>query len=152
MGKTKLPTKLKVMRGTSRVDRVLSDEMPIVSIDSIPMPPDCLKDERSQECWIEICAMLVPIGLLDIVGARQIEMYCRAYEEYVLCEDIIQGQGVKEMLGDGKRRQGVFGVRNEAFDRMRKIGNEFGFTPVSKTKIGIGTRREKKNNMKVSLR
>jgi len=147
-----LPTAIKEDKGTARADRQLTNEMPIIALAEVPLPPAQFQDDRVKGMWLDVCNMLVPLGLLDLVGIRQIEMYCDAYQEYLSCQDHIVETGVTTLLSDKKYKPPVFTIRDNAFTRMQRIGASFGFDPSSKTKIGIGDARSPKQNMKVSLR
>ena len=72
-GRKKLPTNLKILKGTQRADRVNPNEpMPDPNI---PEAPDFLSKDALIE-WGRITAQLFKLGLLTDIDMAALALYC----------------------------------------------------------------------------
>ena len=116
-GRKKIPTKLKELRGTTRKDRMVENEMVVALVSELPDPPEWLSPIGQSE-WTKVCSELYGKQMLHQIDLRLIESYCNAMS--------LHAQSVPYQK-----------IANDALDRALKIAREFGLTPSSRT--GIST-------------
>ena len=56
-GRKKIPTKLKELRGTTRKDRMVENEMVVALVTELPDPPEWLSPIGKNE-WTKVCSEL----------------------------------------------------------------------------------------------
>ena len=141
-GRKKIPTKLKELRGTTRSDRMVENEMVVSLVSEIPNPPEWLSSIGQNE-WTKVCSELYGKKMLHHIDLRLIESYCNAMSLHIETEMMLREKGriqvYKNTDGTVKHAQSVpfQKIANDALDRALKIAREFGLTPSSRT--GIST-------------
>jgi P27 family predicted phage terminase small subunit len=149
-GRKKIPTSLKVLKGTQRVDRVNPDEpMPDPNI---PSPPDFLSRTALVE-WGRITQELFKLGLLTDVDRAALIGYCESYavvaEIGELLNEIEKTKGkVNKYLGkttNGNIVQNqLIGTRNTSLKIMKDFLTEFGMSPASRARVA-GKKKDEGN-------
>lgn len=132
----KLPTVIKERRGTLRSDRVNHEEPEFENKEIIPLAPASIKTKLGQQLYVRCAAQLSGVGLLFETTFEYLERYCANYERIIECENMINTMGLimQNDKGNWVKNPAVT-VQNEAFTIFFNIGREFGFTPVSKSKL-----------------
>ena len=139
-GRKKIPTKLKQLRGTTRPDRMVENEMVVALVAELPDPPEWLSVIGKNE-WIKVCSELFGKQMLHQIDLRLIESYCNAMSLHIETEMMLREKGriqiYKNTDGTIKHAQSVpyQKIANDALDRALKIAREFGLTPSSRTSI-----------------
>lgn len=132
-GAKPLPTKLKVIRGTLRKDRVNQREPRVLS--EIPACPDELSEGAKVE-WARIAPELAALGLLASIDRSALAIYCESYARWI--EAIVQMQryGVVIKAPSGYPVQSPYvAVANKAGEQVRLMLAEFGMTPASRSRV-----------------
>lgn len=152
-GRKRLPTKLKLLKGTSRVDRVNPNE-PEPDV-HIPRPPDHLSKLALVE-WGRISTELEKMGLMSDDSMAALAAYCDAYAEWVevcdLLNDIAKGPGgvlakyITETTNGNKTQSILIGVKHTALKLMKDFMTEFGITPASRSKVFAKKKEESQKN------
>ena len=143
MGRPKLPTELKILKGTLEKSRVLKDEMKPDKITNIPYPPDWLGDVAKKE-WYAITKELHKLKMLTNLDLSMLAVYCNEIQTYIECQEIIKNksrvQTIKNPDGSLKsQNQSAYQrIANDSVMKAIKIASEFGLTPASRTRIGTG--------------
>ena len=138
-GRKKIPTKLKELRGTTRPDRMVENEMVVALVAELPAPPEWLSVIGNE--WTKVCSELFGKQMLHQIDLRLIESYCNAMSLHIETEMMLREKGriqiYKNTDGTIKHAQSVpyQKIANDALDRALKIAREFGLTPSSRTSI-----------------
>jgi P27 family predicted phage terminase small subunit len=141
MGRPKLPTELKLLKGTLEKSRVLKDEMKPDNIVNIPYPPEWLGDVAKKE-WYAITKELHKLKMLTNLDLSMLAVYCNEIQTYIECQEMIK---IKTRVQIIKNPDGTLKSQNQsAYQRIAndsvmkaiKIASEFGLTPASRTRIG----------------
>jgi P27 family predicted phage terminase small subunit len=139
-GRKKIPTKLKELRGTTRPDRLVENEMVVALVAELPDPPEWLSVIGKNE-WTKVCSELFGKQMLHQIDLRLIESYCNAMSLHIETEMMLREKGriqiYKNTDGTIRHAQSVpyQKIANDALDRALKIAREFGLTPSSRTSI-----------------
>lgn len=126
------PTKLKVLHGTDRPDRVSPDEPQPKVAHEIPAPPDHL-ERYGKQVWRKLAAELHRLGLLTEVDLPAFAAYCDTYGQWRKASAALQKMDV---LDEDYRRVAV--SVEKARNDMRLAGNEFGLSPRSRAALSVG--------------
>lgn len=103
-----------------------------------PSMPSWLNDITKRE-WRRIIPLLKNFGILRKADKTTLEMYCSAYAEWRDYEAEIaklESRFIKQPSGRVCPHP-LIGLRDRAFDRLRKIAAELGLSPTSRTGLNI---------------
>ena len=131
---------MKQLRGTTRPDRMVENEMVVALVAELPDPPEWLSVIGKNE-WTKVCSELFGKQMLHQIDLRLIESYCNAMSLHIETEMMLREKGriqiYKNTDGTIKHAQSVpyQKIANDALDRALKIAREFGLTPSSRTSI-----------------
>lgn len=134
-----LPTKLKVLRGTARKDRIRKDEPDPTP--EIPEPPEHLNEEALKE-WHRITKELDKVGLISQLDRTELAMYCQVYSRLIKYEKIVAEKGELYKTDKGAiQLSPAMWVVNRAMEQCHKFLSEFGMTPSSRSKVSSGKKK-----------
>lgn len=143
MPKKKVPTKLKIIRGTNQKCRMNPDEAQ--PDPAIPSPPEHLSQTASVE-WGRISQELYSLGLLSRIDRAALSAYCQVYGRWVEAENKIKEDGLVVTAPSGYAQQSAaVGIANKALELMHKYLTEFGMTPSARAKVRAEKPTEKEN-------
>lgn len=139
MGRKRLPTALKIVKGTQRKCRLNPDE-PAPGADNLA-PPDYISREALKH-WPIIVTMLKDAGVASDMDAMALCALCEAVTTWV--------QATTEVRKHGLITEGKYGpcanpsikISNDASDRMMRILIEFGMTPSARSKVSGKKKKE----------
>ena len=135
-GPKRLPTQLKVLKGTAQPCRINKNE-PKPKADNVKMPPG-LSDEAKKH-WKLVSKQLLSAGLLTNLDVFALQMYCEAFARWSHANEQIQKYGPVVKTPNGFPTQSPFlQIANKAFDQMKGMLTEFGMTPSSRSKVHAG--------------
>jgi len=143
LGRKKIPTKLKMIKGTHRKERdVVKEAFPD---SNIPKPPKHLSKDALKE-WNRVTVELRANGLITNLDRSLIAMYCQSWARLKKYEKIIaeKGELIKTPNG-GINMSPAMWVLNKAADQVYKYASAFGMSPESRTKATT-TKAKKKDN------
>lgn len=141
-GRPPVPVSLKVLRGNPGKRPVPQEPQPATWA-QLPEPPDYLSADAKDE-WRRISTELYRLGLLTIVDVHPFAAYCQAYARWVQAERAIAQMAKNDLLtgalmiktSNGNAIQNpLVGTANKAASDMVRFANEFGLTPVARTRI-----------------
>ena len=142
-GRKKIPTKLKMIKGTFRKERENKNE-PFPD-DNIPEPPDFLSEEALAE-WNRITPELYANGLITNLDRALLAMYCQAWARVVEYEKIVaNGLELYETEKGGKQMSPAMWVLNKAKEQVYKYATEFGMSAQSRSKVTANKSKKKKD-------
>lgn len=133
MGRTKLPTKIKQIRGTVRADRVPAKE-PESDVQTLPMPPDDM-DDNAKAMWLTTCGKLLSLGMLSSVGLPQIRRYSQNYSIYMQAQTALKAGKIVGKSGGITRINPWWKVSQEAEKMMLAFEDRWGLSPSTQGKI-----------------
>lgn len=140
-GRKKLPTNLKVIRGTFQKCRENKDE-PKPDI-RIPKPPDHISRTALVE-WGRISAHLEKLGLISDSSMAALAAYCDVYSEWVEVNEALEAIAKEEGVAAkyvSKTQAGnyiqnpLIGIKHTCVKLMKDFLVEFGMTPASLGKV-----------------
>jgi len=132
-GRPRIPTKIHVLRGTDRRDRI-NDAEPQPEV-KIPEPPPIIKGIALEE-WNRITKELHDLGLVSELNRSLLAAYCKAYERWIEAEQHYQTEPKIYKTESGYPIVNPWrGVADKALEQMHKFGRGFGLDPESLTRI-----------------
>src|SRR5512136_1273338 len=143
-GRRPKPTKLKLLQGTQRSDRVNRQE-PEPKLE-IPSCPRHIQGESRRE-WKRITKELGAVGLVTRVDRAAIAAYCEAYGRWTEAVSKLHEKGLLVKAPSGYPILNPYlSIINAALDQMRKFLTEFGMTPSSRTRIHVARKSENEDD------
>ena len=134
------PTNLKLIRGNPG-KRPLNTSEPTPDM-QMPEPPDGMSTAAVSQ-WHIVAPQLHKIGVLSLLDATALEMYCVAYGNWRDAQEKIQKFGPLVKAKTGFLQQSPYmQIANKAFDQMRAMISEFGMTPSSRSSISVPDDKE----------
>lgn len=128
-GHNRKPTKLKIIQGTARPDRVPANEPKPRPIAPDPLPG---LDRFGKQAWRRLAPMLDRLGLLTEADAEMLWALCQTWSQL--------RKAVRELNrlspSDPDYRRIAVTVENARKD-LRLLGAEFGLSPASRSKIDL---------------
>lgn len=133
MGRKKIPTALKVAKGTHRPCRENPDE-PMLNIE-IPQAPKFLTKYAMEE-WGEITQLLYDQGILALTDKTALAGYCQLYGRWRDAEEKLgEGDLTIETIQGNLIQNPLLSISNSTYKLMQKALIEFGMTPAQRPKI-----------------
>ena len=132
-GRNRIPTKMKVLKGTLEKSRVLTNEFEPNTVKSLK--PRYLVDSYQLEEWEIITKELSNAGILAEMDISLIEAYCVEAAKYRTAIEHLESEG---MIKSGKMGDYInpwHMISERSFDRMYKMGIVFGLSPSARAKI-----------------
>lgn len=145
-GRKPQPTKLKLLKGTDRADRINEHE-PKTEPVAIMVAPAYLNN-TAKSAFRELVKMVGSSGMniLAEVDKTALAMLCDQYSIYREARYALKDGLTYESIGrNGIQQKPVpeVGIMNGAWDRVGKMMVEFGLTPSSRSRVNEVERQEK---------
>ena len=143
MGRKTHPTKLKIIKGTDRVDRINKNEpQPDVEI---PQPPDFMSDYAREE-WDRITHVLYDLGIISRIDRSALVGYCEAWGTYRDAKEKLKHSSIIIKTIQGNVQQSpLLSIANRASELMLKFAAEFGMTPAARAKVQAVDKKKNDN-------
>lgn len=149
-GRPPKPKEIKQLKGTHRKGRDTPNEMSVEPLSTIPTAPHDLP-EASQKTWYSVCSQLSALKILSSLDLDALKAYC--FQVYVMDEAMerLTSEGFTTVItnkggGSYETKSPYISIYNDALSQVNRIGQQFGFSPSSRTKISIGQTKGKSNN------
>lgn len=98
--------------------------------------PSGLDAEASKE-WRRVVAELSAVGVLQQTDRALLAAYCEAWSEFIgyvrLCKRVGRGKAVS---------LGYLKTKNVAAERLRKMAEQFGFSPAARTRVKVAEQQK----------
>jgi P27 family predicted phage terminase small subunit len=139
------PTAILKRRGTHRKDRTRGEPTPE---GAAPPPPVWLLPEAKAE-WARLEPELARMKLLTAVDWGQFAAYCQAFAHWKAAEEWMQQNGTvatfRDDKGNVKYMQAVpqMSIAHKSLELMKKFAAEFGLTPSARSRLNVGTVKDK---------
>jgi phage terminase small subunit len=115
-GDKPLPTALKKLRGTVRLDRLNPNEPEPRTLKKVPTAPSWLPEE-AKEVWRDLAGILVDLRVLTVADLTMLTVLC-----------VLQGQFI-----EATKAGEVFGVARTG--KLQSLLGEFGLSPASRSRV-----------------
>lgn len=134
-GHNRKPTRLKVIQGTARADR-----MPANEPKPVPVAPEMPKDldRYGKQAWRRLAPILERLGLLTEADLETFVAYCEAYSRYVRAV-----QRYRKVVKQVDPIEGIDIIRRaelsveKAEHSLRLLGIEFGLSPAARSRLSV---------------
>lgn len=138
-GRPRKPTKVKELQGTLEKSRVLENEMQTKVITKVPDLEDYYPEE-THSLWKMLCSEMINIGMLQIGDLEALKAFTAACYMQGHAFQMMQEQGavldlVNSKGEEYKKTNPWVSVWKESVGLIKSLGNEFGFTPASRSKL-----------------
>jgi P27 family predicted phage terminase small subunit len=142
----KVPTKIKLLRGTARADRIKSDELEFRALESLPKPPEWMGDVGKIE-FNSIIDEYFNVGILSKLDLPSLSIYCQAYDDYVRLTGYTKGNETQTHSDSGiESNLPQVILRQRAMDTVLKFATQFGLTVIARSKISNNKKEEDKDS------
>ena len=137
-GRPRIPTEIKILKGTVERSRELLAPMVVELSEGVPQPPAHL-NALGFEYWDVTCRELKNNHLLTGVDLGLVAGYCNELGLYKKACEItnIEGEVIVNRFGD-KVISPWYDVRSRALKQATQMGQLFGVTPSARGKIETG--------------
>jgi len=137
-GRPRIPTEIKILKGTVERSRELLAPMVVELSEGVPQPPAHL-NALGFEYWDVTCRELKNNHLLTGVDLGLVAGYCNELGLYKKACEVtnIEGEVVLNRFGD-KVISPWYDVRSRALKQATQMGQLFGVTPSARGKIETG--------------
>lgn len=132
-GRKKLPTQLKIVRGTAQNCRINKKEPK--NIDDLGVPPESLSAAAIKH-WENIVPQLVGAGIAKTTDAQAMKMLCEYIAQWDDANEKIKRLGtvIKSEKGYPMMNP-YFRIANALFLNISKMLSEFGMTPAARASV-----------------
>lgn len=133
-GRKRIPTALKLLRGTSRDDRDHNE--PQLEI-AKPEPPDFLDAEALAE-WHRQCDELHSLGTLAKTDRPTLAAFCQVWSRWQAAERSLTQLGVVIRTTSGEAAiSPYFSVAQRCLKELRGFASELGLSPASRSRLNV---------------
>lgn len=144
MARPRKPTPLKLLQGTFEPTRENPNE-PILPAE-VPVAPDFLKGEARKE-WDSMSEKLMGIGCISLVDKACFAGYCQMYGRWIEIEKQLADESlVIKTSKDTTMANPLVAMANNTYKILQKALVEFGMTPVSRSRVSVPKKDEKKKD------
>lgn len=135
------PARQKKLEGTHRKDREAPNALDFNPTTDLPAPPADLRSDAARQCW-NVCAKeLHAKGMLATVDLALLRAYCYQVSLMLEAEEELELNGKTETRhtanGSHQVRSPWIAILSDATEKVSKIGQQFGFSPSSRTRISV---------------
>lgn len=150
-GRKPKPSSQLKLNGTFRPDRHNADE-PTPDV-VVPKMPTFLKGEARKE-WKRITPLLAAKKCITEWDMTLITAYCFEWGVYVmLCKKLkTEEDYIVTTINGNEIQSPLLNARNRAMKNFKEIATEFGLTPSSRTRLGVGGETKKDNPLEALRR
>jgi P27 family predicted phage terminase small subunit len=157
MGRPRIPTALKLAKGTFREDRAPRNEPNPRKLESVPNPPGHL-NKWAKMMWRIVAKYLLEHGILTALDLYSLEILCEQYGIYRELKDAMThieqpgGERIKVsvaqyMKGRNSQTMPEYACMRGAFERFTALLREFGLSPASRNCLDVTDKLYKTRNL-----
>jgi P27 family predicted phage terminase small subunit len=141
-GPPRKPTAQKKLEGTHRKDREAPNALTFDPIRDALDPPADLKPEAARQCWTTVAHELHLKGMLATVDLALLRAYCYHVALMLEAEQELEANGKTTTLTNKNGssypvKSPWIGILSDATEKVHKIGQQFGFSPASRTRVSV---------------
>lgn len=134
-GRPAKPTKLKVIQGTLRPDRIKKNELSPDLLATLPDAPEYFTPQMV-EIWQTKGEQLIRNGILSDLDIDMFATYCTELAMYIKCHDdiLLNGSMYTNKQGTQKVRP-IVSQANMHLKAVMQLSSMFGMTPATRTRV-----------------
>lgn len=146
MPKPRVPTQIKVIRGTFRRNEAPANEPQPDLLKAAPKPPAHL-NKWAKHMWKDIAGKLLTLGMLTDIDIYTLEVLCEQYGIYRELKDAITHRQTpvgrekisiaQYLAGQNSQTIPEYAAMRAAFERYSALLKEFGLSPASRSRMDI---------------
>jgi P27 family predicted phage terminase small subunit len=137
----KVPTTLKLLKGTQRKDRA-NDREPKPETEGISMPDGL--SAGSQKCWKEYFDIVSDMRVMTVADVPALTMMAETADRMILAaNELKKGMLVKAPSGYPMQSPYMSILKSER-DMLHKLHMQFGITPASRSSVDVSTSNKDK--------
>ena len=145
------PTAQKRLEGTVRPDRQAKNALEFDPLRDLLKAPADLKAKAARQCWQVVAGELQQKGLLASVDLALLRAYCYQVALMVEAEKELETNGKTITMrnkggGEYAVKSPWVAILSDATEKVLKIGQQFGFSPASRTRISAPAKSEEKKS------
>lgn len=135
-GRKPLPTKLKILRGTDRPDRMNANE-PAPDLPGSLKPPTWMKRKVAREAFAEMAAKLYRLGLYTELDQFALEQLCQTYAKW---REATSRSNVDPLVSPkgGAYMNPSLSAELALGKRLQALMTDFGLSPSSRSRLSVG--------------
>jgi P27 family predicted phage terminase small subunit len=139
-GPARKPAAQKKLEGTHRKDREAPNALTFDPVTDALAPPADLKPEAARQCWQVVAHELHLKGMLATVDLALLRAYCYQVALMLEAEQELETNGKTTTItnkggGSYLTKSPWIAILSDATEKVHKIGQQFGFSPASRTRI-----------------
>jgi P27 family predicted phage terminase small subunit len=138
-GRPRKPTQIKKNQGTLKKCRV-TEEPKYANLNKMPSPPKKL-NEYGMIIW-NLGNALIESGVLTIVDLDNYIDFCFTYQRYRTLREHIELDLLNNIENEHGGRSATALQMSADEKRVKDYMNEYGLTPASRTRLGVGKKKE----------
>ncbi len=133
MGRTPRPTKLKLIAGETKKDRINFDEPE----PELGLPKCPVTDRLVREVWDFTVEQLRKMQIVSVADRDLLLAYCQAVVLHRRMSQHLDNIGYLYETDEGLAPSPAIRMQREAALLMKQLGSEFGLTPAARTRIRV---------------
>lgn len=156
MPKDRIPTKIKVLKGTFRATEAPKNEPDPPVLHDLPKAPSHL-NRWAKKMWDDNAKELKDLGMLTKLDTYSLEVLCEQYGIYRELKEAIthitDGDGKRKkitiaqyLLGRNSQTMPEYTAMKGAFERYSALLKEFGLSPASRSRIDLPAREPERHD------
>lgn len=135
-GRPRVPTKLKIIRGTARKDRTVANELEGEPIQDFTAPEGL--NEWGRQEWDRIVGLLKHTEVITTLDTSALYSLCNEWGKYMEAEMLLKKNGrVVKSPNNFPMVHPYDTISGQSFKRYKEMAVQFGLTPASRTRISI---------------
>lgn len=144
-GRPRLPTQLKIIRGTEKASRKNNEEPVFETTLDLLVPPERLT-EKEQKVWHKYVPALVGSGVMTEADILAMEMVCHKEVEWMdALAEVKNTSAVIKMKSGYVQQNPWLTIANKAFIDLKGMLIEFGMTPSGRSRVKVTKSNARKN-------
>lgn len=133
-GPAPTPTALKLLKGAQPC-RINKNEP--VARDGFPVCPEGT-DEAVREIWDYAISEMIAMGTAKSADRDTLRLYCEAVVAHRRASEVVNAEPlIVEGATGGMVRNPALVIQRDAAEQVRKLAQEFGFTPSARSRITV---------------
>lgn len=150
-GRPSTPLELKLLANNPRKENLkeiqeTTPEYTKISRNDEIVPPEWM-NETAQKYYVEIAERMAGMEVLTQMDDLALELLVTKYQHYRECYEFIERNGYSYETEDkeGNVKSNIYpevGILDAAFNRVVMLLTQFGWTPASRTKVKLPTKKK----------
>ena len=132
-GRKPKPTPLKILEGSKIRGTTINEPKPTPG--APPMPERLKVDPVASAKWVELCDVLVPLGVLTVADGEALATLCEVHSAEQACLLELRASGAVKESDRGYKTNPAGPLYRSLVGQKAALLCEFGLTPSSRTRV-----------------